>query len=183
MIPLRRIVPLLLVAAALSGCDRTNSLSVTPELEEETSFEQGLDGWVVRAPVGSTGTGGLTTGQASEGAGYVRLELPQGSDVVWLERAFTLEPGTSYSVTVSADLRAFSGSADVRVWAGSSAPTGSGFVSEGPVPDQWTRVLSPRPVTSDAQGRVWVALGVAGTGQTGTFGVDRLGAVFLRTGS
>ena len=178
-----RILPLLVAALAFAGCDRTDTLAVDPELEDETSFEQGFDGWVVGAPIGSTGTGAIATGDASAGSSYVRLELAQGSDVVWLQRVFTLEANTSYNVTLSADLRTFSGAGDVRAWAGSGTPTGTGFVSQGPVPAQWTRTLAPRPVTTDAQGRAWVALAVAGTGQSGVFGVDLLGAVFVRTGS
>ena len=188
MIRPRHITLLLVAALALAGCDRTNSLAVTPELEEETSFEQGLDGWVVGTPAGSTGSGAITTGEASSGAAYLRLELAQGSDVVWVERVFTLDPNTAYSVTISADLRAFTGAADVQTWAGGVPPTGAGFVSQGAVPSQWTRTLDPRPLTTDAQGRAWVALGVSGTGEAGpagagAFGVDDLGAVFLRTGS
>lgn len=171
-----------LLAVAVSGCDRTTSLDLTPELEEESSFESGLEGWSVDRRTGSTGSAAVTSGEASVGSSYVRVTLDAGSDFVWLERAFTLEPNTPYSVTVSADLRVFAGSADVRVGASTGDPDGSGFTSEGPVPEAWTRTLTPIPVTTDAQGRAWVAIGMAGTGQAGAFGVDRLGASFLRTG-
>ena len=179
--PSLSILALTLIAA--TGCDRTNALAVTPALEEETSFEQGLDGWGVDLTPATTGSGAITGGEASAGSSYVRITLAQGADFVWLERQFTLEPSTSYNVTLSADLRTFEGAADVRVYAGAADPDGSGFSSEGPVPASWTRTLSPRPLTTDAQGRVWVALGISGTGQAGAFGVDQLGAVFLRAGS
>lgn len=179
--PSLSILAVTLIAAA--GCDRTTALAVTPELQEETSFEAGLDGWSVDQTPATVGSGAITAGEASAGTNYVRITLADGADFVWLERAFTLEPSTSYSVTLSADLRAFEGEADVRVYAGPNDPNGGGFASEGPVPGSWTRTLSPRPLTTDAQGRVWVAIGVSGTGQTGAFGVDELGAVFLRSGS
>jgi hypothetical protein len=175
------ILALTLVAA--TGCDRTSALEVTPELEQETSFEQGLEGWGVDQTPATAGSGAITAGEASAGANYVRITLAEGTDFVWLERVFTLAPSTSYSVTLSADLRAFAGTGDVRVYAGPADPNGGGFSSQGPVPDSWTRTLAPRPLTTDAQGRVWVALGISGTGQSGTFGVDQLGAVFLRSGS
>lgn len=174
---------LALVAVAASGCDRTTALDITPELEEETSFETGLDGWSVDRQAGSAGSAAVTTGDASEGSSYVRVTLDAGTDFVWLERAYTLEPNTPYSVTISADLRVFDGAADVRLGAFTGDPDGSGLRSEGPVPESWTRSLTPVPVTSDDQGRVWVAVGMAGVGQAGAFGVDRLGASFLRTGS
>lgn len=179
--PAVSILALTLMAAA--GCDRTAALGVTPELEEETSFEQGLDGWSIDRTPTTTGSGSITGGEASAGSSYVRIALADGTDFVWLERQFTLQPSTSYNVTLSADLRTFAGAADVRVYAGAADPDGSGFTSEGPVPASWTRTLSPRPLTTDGQGRVWVALGMSGTGQAGAFGVDQLGAVFLRAGS
>lgn len=179
--PSLSILALTLVAA--TACDRTSALEVTPELQEETSFEAGLDGWSVDQTPATVGSGAITSGEASAGSSYVRITLGDGGDFVWLERAFTLEPSTSYSVTVSADLRAFTGEADVRVYAGPADPDGGGFNSQGPVPESWTRTLAPRPLTTDAQGRVWVAIGIAGTGQPGAFGVDQLGAVFLRSAS
>lgn len=181
---IRSPLPLLALATLLAtaACDRTQSLTITPELDEETSFEQGLDGWAVDRTTTSTGSGQIVSGGASEGSSYLRIDLGGGSDLVWIERSFTLTPGTPYSVTVSADLRAITGDADVRVFAGPGDPNGSGFVSEGPAPGQWTRTLSPRPVTADGAGRIWVAIGFAGTGQAGQFGIDRLSATFLRTG-
>lgn len=173
---------LALALLAATGCDNTSALAVTPELEEETSFESGLDGWGVDQTPTSVGTASVTVGDASAGSNYLRIALDSGTDFVWVERLFTLEPSTAYSVTLSADLRAFEGTADVRVFAGTADPDGSGFGSEGPVPTSWTRTLAPRPLTTDAQGRVWVALGLAATGQVGEFGVDELGAVFLRSG-
>ncbi len=179
---IRRLFPLLVLSLLSSGaCDRTTSLAVTPEVQEETSFENGLDGWSIDQTTTSTGTATVTGGGASEGANYVRVTLAQGSDFVWLERSFTLEPSTAYSVTLSADLTTFAGSGDLRVFAGAVDPDGSGFGSEGPLPADWTRTLAPRPFTTDAQGRVWVALGVAATGQAGEFGIDQLGVAFLRT--
>lgn len=171
-----------LLAVSVAACDRTTSLDIVPELEEETSFETGLEGWSVDRGAGSAGSAAIVTGDASEGSSYVRVTLDGGADFVWLERFFVLEPNTPYSVTVFADLRAFDGSADIRVRALGADPDGSGFASQGPVPDAWERTLAPVPVTTDGQGRAWVALGVAGTGQPGTFGIDRLGASFLRTG-
>ncbi len=179
--PSLSILAISLIAA--SGCDRTSALEVTPELQDETSFEAGLDGWSVDQTPATVGSGAVTAGEASAGSNYVRISLVDGGDFIWLERAFTLEPSTSYSVTLSADLRAFTGEADVRVYAGPADPNGGGFSSQGPVPESWTRTLAPRPLTTDAQGRVWVAVGIAGTGQPGVFGVDLLGAVFLRSGS
>jgi hypothetical protein len=179
---IRRTLPLLLLPLVFAACDRNSSLGITPELEDETSFESGLDGWVVDRSAGAISTGAVASGEASSGSSYLRFELADAGDLVWIERSFTLEPSTPYSVTVSADLRAFEGAGDVRVFAGAAEPTGNGFGSEGPFPGAWTRTLAPRLVTSDAQGRVWVAIGVAGTGQTGAFGVDDLGAAFVRTG-
>ncbi|MBT8335884.1 MAG: hypothetical protein KJO11_04720 [Gemmatimonadetes bacterium] len=181
---IRRTLPLVLLALmGVAGCDRTTSLSITPELDAQTSFESGLDGWVVDRSAGATSAAAVTAGEASEGSNYLRVDLTGGDDVIWVERVFTLQPSSSYSVTISADLRAFSGSADVRVFAGAVDPDGTGFASEGPAPGSWTRTLAPRPFTTDAQGRVWVAIGFAGTGQPGAFGIDDLGAAFLRTGS
>lgn len=180
---IRRVLPILaLTLAAGAACDRTSSLAVTPELEEETSFETGLDGWTIDQAAASTGNASVTAGGASEGSNYLRVSLAQGTDFVWIERVFTLDPNTPYSVTVSADLKTFAGSGDLRVFSGAADPDGSGFGSEGPLPADWTRTLAPRPFTTDAQGRVWVAIGVSGTGQAGEFGIDELGAVFVRTG-
>jgi hypothetical protein len=181
---IRRTLPILAVTLVMvAGCDRTTSLSITPELDEQTSFETGLDGWVVDQSAGSVSSAAITAGEASEGANYLRVDLADGDDLVWIERAFTLAPSTPYNVTISAALRAFAGSADVRVYAGAADPDGTGFASEGPAPGSWNRTLAPRPFTTDAQGRVWVAIGFSGTGQPGTFGIDDLGAAFVRTGS
>lgn len=171
-----------LLAVTSTACDRTTSLALTPELEQETSFEAGLDGWTVDRQTGSTGAGVIVAGEASEGASYLRVTLDAGTDFVWVEQAFVLEPNTDYSVTISADVRAFAGSADIRVAARGSAPDASAFVSDGPTTDAWTRTLAPRPLTTDADGRAWVAIGIRGLGTAGTFGIDQLGASFLRTG-
>ncbi len=181
---IRVALPLLALATlALTACDNTAALEVTPVLQEETSFESGLDGWVVDKTVTSMGTAALATGDASAGTSYVAVSLTQGTDFVWLERMFTLEPSTDYNVTLSGDLRSFTGTADVRVVARATDPDGSGFSAEGHVPDSWTRVLAPKPVRSDAQGRVWVALGFQATGAASELGIDLLGAVFLLAGT
>lgn len=170
------------LALSTAACDRTTSLALTPEVEESTSFESGLDGWTVDRQLGSTGGGMIVAGEASEGASYLQLTLDATTDFVWIERVFTLQPDTEYSVTISADIRAFEGSADIRLGARGTDTDGSGFDSDGPTLDQWTRTISPQPVTTDAQGRAWVAVGVRGVDSTGTFGVDRLTTSFIRTG-
>lgn len=182
MIRSSAVVTLALVTLASAACDRTPSLSLTPELEQLTSFESGTDSWTFDREAASTGAGVVVAGEASEGASYMRLTLDAGTDFVWVERAFVLEPNTDYSVTITADTRAFEGSGDIRLAALGVNPTGSGFVSDGPAVDQWTRTLSPQPVTTDADGRAWVAVGVKGVGETGAIGIDLLGVSFLRTG-
>lgn len=170
------------LALSTAACDRTTSLALTPEVEETTSFESGLDGWTVDRQLGSTGGGMIVAGEASEGASYMQLTLDANTDFVWVERVFTLQPNTEYSVTISADVRAFAGSADIRLGARGTDTDGSGFDSDGPTLEQWTRTISPQPLTTDAQGRAWIAIGVRGVDQAGTFGIDRLTVSFLRTG-
>ena len=85
-------------------------------------------------------------------------------------------------MTIIADVRVVDGAGEIVVAARAVDPDGAGFVSEGPAPQEWTRILSPQPVTTDAQGRAWVALGVKGTGAPGAVGIDLLGASFLRSG-
>lgn len=171
-----------LLVAATAGCDRTTSLDLTPELEELTSFESGLDGWSVERQAGSTGAGMIVTGDASEGASYLEITFDAATDFLWLEQVFVLEPNTDYSVTIAADVRAFAGSAIIRLGASGTEPDGSGLASDGPTLERWTRTVSAYPVTTDGQGRAWVAIGVQGVDETGNFGIDQLVASFLRTG-
>lgn len=182
MIRLSALAAVAVVAVTTTACDRTESLTLIPEVEVETSFESGLDGWFVDRATGSLGTGAIVSGEASEGDRYLELNLVGGNDQVWAERAFTLEPNTAYNVTIMAEVQVISGEAELVVGARSTDPDGSGFVSEGAVPGEWTRILSPQPVMTDAQGRAWVAFGVRGTGAPATVGIDVLGASFLRTG-
>lgn len=180
-----RSAPAFALAGALllgaSACDTSPAAILTPVAEVETSFEDGLGDWSVRTGPSGGGTGAVVQGDASVGSSYFEAVLQGPGDVVWIERSFTLEAGGEYRVTVSADARAFSGSGELVHGAGAQ-PLGAGALqSQGPAGSTWTRELMPLPVTADAQGRVWVGVGLsASTSGAGTFGLDRVGVVFIR---
>ena len=67
-----------LLAFTATGCDRTESLSLTPELEEETTFESGLNGWFVDRQTGSLGTGAVVSGGMG-GLGGIGKQLGDGA--------------------------------------------------------------------------------------------------------
>lgn len=166
-----------------TGCDTSTSELLTPVAETETSFEDGLDGWAVRTGPSAGGSATVRQGDASAGSSYLEIDLQNAGDVVWLERAYALDPGGEYNLTVSVDARAASGSGEL-VYAGRGRTLAAGDLqSQGPLPAAWTRQLMPVAVTADPQGRVWVGVGVgASTSGAGTFGLDRLGVVFTRRG-
>jgi hypothetical protein len=167
---------LLFIAA---GCDTSPSELLTPVAETESSFENGLDGWVVRSGPSGGGSAAIVGGAAAGGSSYLEVTLQNPGDLIWIERSFTLDPGTSYNVTLSAEARSFSGSGELVYAAAGRVLRPDDLVSQGAVPGSWSRELMPTPVAAGPDGTVAVGVGVgASVSGAGTFGLDEVGVVF-----
>jgi hypothetical protein len=160
----------------------------------ETSFEDGLDGFVADGtdlddpPVEWSIE--RSQEEADDGVWSVRLDLENLNDAgkIWIERAFDLEPGVTYDVEVA---YAFGTSdfGDINTWtiiAGvdPDSPevvddlTFQGSTSTGEDEDVglvWLEKAHAFTATAGANGELWVSLGVWGTFETPrTYYIDDL---------
>lgn len=175
MIPMRFATILLASAFLLAGCDR-EGITVVAEVSETFDFEGGLSGWTGGSQVSPGGVAALvpSTENASGGTGSARLLLddPAGTGTAWMIREFTdLAEDRSYDVELEFDL----GSPDTGAappWTLVAAAGGSEeAVTQSPGGVGDTQVLGEGDVafetrtlsligTSDAEGRLFVLLGV-----------------------
>jgi hypothetical protein len=166
---------------ALAACDDTTG----PADEFAFSFDSSLEGWVATGtdlnnpPV--TWSIVQSAEQKRSGAGSAKFFLDNLNDAgkIWLARSFTLEPNTNYDVRIE---YAF-GTADygsINLWqlitGAHTAPpqdaedlsfrgdTGNG--QQGNVGYRWVDKSYTVTARTDAQGRLWVAIGVWGTWET-----------------
>lgn len=167
---------LALGATTVAACDGTPSETLVPVLEERTSFESGLGAWQVFAEPASANPGAVVQGAAADGGAFVELRPSAG--VVWIARTLQLAPGRRYNVTIGTEARAFSGTGSLVKQVARDAVVGSALSNVGSLGSGWSRVLTPRPVTADGQGRIHVAVGVRSTAG-GTFGLDQVEVIVL----
>ena len=178
MIP-RRSLPAVILGLALmlsQGCDTSGSITIVPELELTSGFEDGLSPWEGRQVGVSVGSGvELVTEPVSSGARAVRVTLDgdQGG-AVWMEREVELSPEILYDVTLIYDVASWDAQADDAwtVIAGVTAfePEGGALPAAGntgkgnlgqPLWETRTRTVQIR---ADELGRLWVVLGIRGGG-------------------
>lgn len=179
---IRRACLLLSLTFVLGSCDRHGELVIFPEFDFEYSFEGGFEGWtpVVTDETLSEGDWSVerTTTEAFDGAAAVRLTMnvPTGGGGVWLLRELEVTPSQAYDVAFSFAL----GTADQEgtspwtliVGAHTEAPsaagelsltgaTGSGVVDGTDL--AWIEHAYTVTGQADAEGRLYLALGVWGT--------------------
>lgn len=187
---------------ALSGCEHGGTLVLFPEVDVTDSFESGLGDW--------TGAGidlgdpmvawsaDITTEEASSGTHSLKLTLDNANAEakIWALRPVQATPGQVYDVELSFDFgTADYGSVDLwRIIAGAAgAPPGS--VSDLPFQDdtgngsatdvgyQWVHKDYAMQATADADGNVYVVVGVWGTSEAArSYYVDNVHMVLTRTG-
>jgi len=173
-------------------CD-SGELEIVPVLEDQFSFESGLQGWsVLVSDLGMPPAEWSVTqsaDQAASGAGALRIQLaPQGvGPRVMLQRPFDLEPDTEYDLQltfqtgteeVAATAWSLLGDADPIPWDDASGlPTlgpltatgSSGTVTWG----EQSATLGVR--TRSDSGRIWVAFGLLATSaEARTYWIDDL---------
>lgn len=198
---MRRIfVPLLILVSAFLACSENSSDPGPVAKEYRFSFEKDAQGW---EPGGtdlelgdstipwSVGRGGE---RATEGSWSMRLYLDNMNDAgkIWMQRAFTLDPNTVYTVSVAYDF-ATADYGDLNLFtiiagAGTTPPdNGKGLVFQGTTGNgsdtdtgyRWLEKAYSFPVTTGADGRVYVVLGVWGTWETArTYFIDDVSVRF-----
>jgi hypothetical protein len=191
------IAVLALAFASLTAC-ADDSTGPDGTVRFETSFESGLDGFT---PDGTDlddppveWSIERTDEHADEGSWSVRLDLENLNDAgkIWIERAFSLEPGAAYDVVVSYAFGT-SDSGDFNLWtliAGVTAfdpETVSDLVFQGETgtgEDEdlgvvWLEKSHAFTATASPSGELWVSLGVWGTWETHrTYYLDDVRIVF-----
>ena len=183
---MRPAIPILTTVALLAlvaGCG-DDAVGPRDGFVFETSFESGLDGFVVDGtdlddpPIEWAIE--RSDDRANDGAWSVQLELQNLNDAgkIWIERRFDLEPNRAYDVDLtyafaSADF------GDINQWTiiagvmpfdpetaddlpfrgstGNGADDDVGFV--------WLEFVAPLEVTTGPTGEAWLSLGVWGTSE------------------
>lgn len=166
----------------LAGCNHGGTGVRAPQVDITESFETGLADWTeAGADLGdpmATWSATVTTEEASAGTHSLKLTLDNTSAdaKIWVQRAVHATPGQTYDVELSFDFAtADYGSIDLwQIIAGVlPAPPDSaadlpfqGDTGNGLSSDQgyhWVHKEYTTTVTADADGYVYVVLGVWGT--------------------
>ena len=196
----------LLIALAAAGCDFNGSpLAILPEFDDVTSFETDLGKWVGRAvDLGtppSTWEVVRSGDRATQGTQSSRLRLTDTTTAtqskVFIERRYALEKNQRYLVEISFDFASadFAGVTPWALLAGASvdAPTQSnvalmapGTTANGRTADDgfvWLPRSYSTELSSDADGEIFVYVGVSGTSPlTRAYYVDNLKVTLTRKG-
>jgi hypothetical protein len=193
-----RILFAAVVALGLVACDDDPAGPVDGSFA--FSFDSGLEGWTAAGtdltdpPVQWSIQ--RTTERTKRGAGSAKFFLDNMNDAgkIWLQRAFTLEANTDYTVRVS---YAF-GTADygdINLWriiagAHTQPPQtaedlafrdGTGNGAGADVGYRWVDRTYTMEARADAAGQVWVVVGVWGTWESPrTYYVDDLKVAFTK---
>lgn len=186
---------LLAVAFLAVACD-TDPITIVAEVDETYGFEGSAEGWTEfsRPGAGGAASAAVSTQQASDGSGSMRLSLndPSGTGAVYVTRRFTdLAEDRGYDVEISFDL----GSSDdspadawtLRAAAEASQPgSGSTFQNVGSTAVAGGGLaFEPRTaalVTSTGpDGELWVTVGVRQDGAGNReYYLDRLRVMLTR---
>jgi hypothetical protein len=175
----------LAVPLLLGACAEDSTTGPDGTILFETSFEEGFDGFQADGtdlddpPVEWSIE--RSQEESEDGAWSVRLVLDNLNDAgkIWIERAFDLEPGVTYDVEVSYTFGT-SDFGDINTW---TIITGiahedpeivddlefQGTTSTGEDEDQglvWLEKSFSFTATANAEGELWVSIGVWGTFET-----------------
>jgi hypothetical protein len=190
----------LLLALALSSCDRVGEITIVPEFDLAFSFESGLGTWAANGvdledpPVDWRIE--TSTAEASEGARSAALFLDNlnSSGKIWIERGFDVEPDRAYDIDISFDFGS-ADTGDVNLWrilAGAhTAPPERGAeltVRESTGNDagsgtgvRWSEKRYTARATADGEGRLYVVIGVWGTWPAArSYYIDNVRLLFTR---
>ncbi len=190
---------LVAAAAAAAGCDRQPEAVIVPEFDLAYSFEAGLEGWTASASELAPGSWAAegSTERATDGSRSARLSLtnPGGAGKVWLTRELELTPDKSYTAEVSFDL-ATSEHSGADAWklilsARAEPPSSAasldfqGDTSSGQAATTgivWAEKRFTIPAQADAEGRLYLSVGIWGTtAGTRTYWLDNIRVVLTRT--
>ena len=200
---MRHLISTCAIALAVSigaGCgDTAVTPPEVPVADLRFSFETGLEGWAISATDTLVGGGGIpwwvrpSTTQSFEGATALEFYMANYTDAgkIWIVRPIMVSPNRSYRVTISYALASgdygtmnlFSLITGVTASEPRSATdlaktflrdaTGNGASSD--VGYRWLDKRVEQDVTANAEGRVYVVVGVWGTWETErTYYIDAL---------
>lgn len=181
-----------------AGCDRLPEAVIVPEFDFTFSFEDGLQGWQAQSAELGNGTVSVeaSTDRASAGTRSLRITMDNqgGAAKVWVTRELAVTRHQSYVAELSLAL----GSADPpaaapwKVIAG-LRPSPPSLAAELPYQDEtpapagaggfaWAGRSYTVPVTADAEGRIFLTLGIWGTSPSArTYWMDNVRVVLTRS--
>jgi len=190
----------LAAAAVCVGCrDTAVAPPEAPAVDLRFSFESGLEGWAVSATDTLVGGSGIpwwvrpSTSQAFEGSNALEFYMANFTDAakIWIVRSITVSPNRPYRVTINYALgtRDYGTANLFSLITGVTAieprtaadlantflrdATGNGASSD--VGYRWIDKRVELDVTANAEGRLYVVVGVWGTWETArTYYVDTL---------